>query len=84
MGGKGNEVAALALALNLLHWWGVEHVLDQQLYDMLVDLHQHVISPQVHAPPFASLPKVYLPDRYRIVDDNHRFLSEETEKSVEV
>ena len=64
-------MAALALALSLLHWWGVEHVLDQQLYDMLVDLHQHVIFPQVHTPHFASLPKVHLPFRYRIVNDNY-------------
>ena len=65
-GGKGDEVAALALALSLLHWWGVEHALDQQLYDLLADLQLHVLVPQVIYPPlYFAFPYVHTPDRCR-------------------
>jgi hypothetical protein len=46
---KGDEVAALALALSLLHWWGVERSLDQQLYDMLAALQLHTLDPPVQS-----------------------------------
>ena len=52
-------MAAIALALSLLHWWGVEHALDQQLYDMLADLQLHVLAPQVHTPLFLIPLHVY-------------------------
>lgn len=42
-------MAALALALSLLHWWGVERSLDQQMYDMLAALQLQALDPPVRS-----------------------------------
>ena len=37
--------AALCTAVSLLHWWGLDPHLDEQLHTMLTDLDLHSLSP---------------------------------------
>ena len=45
--GAADEAAALGTAVSLLHWWGLDPHLDEQLYVMLTDLDLHCLSPAV-------------------------------------
>ena len=51
-------MAGLALALALLHWWGLDPRLDQQLYHMLAALQLHAVQPSLHpqVPPLNPKP----------------------------